>query len=426
MSLHPERAEFLARDVSRREFLRRSAGAAIALPGLAAILAACQERSDGSSSGATGGASATLASPDHPLALPTSDDNAPIADGLSLEPGPLRIFNWNDYIYKKVLKRFQDEFDVEIEYTQYTGMAEAISKIQNEAVEFDLFFPTIDHLRDLAVAKKIQPLNRSYLPNMTSNAWPRLLDPFYDQGGTYTAPYLTYTSGVGYRRDLVADEPSGDFPTAFDPFWDPQYRGEVGVLDEYRDTMAMALLHAGFDDVNTTDPAQIERAKNDLLDLIDTVAVNTTLPDYQALGEGTHVLRYVWSGNMNYTRYYLPKGTEPDVLGYYVPPGSVVGNDVMVLSKDAKSPVLAHAFINFLFDRTNALDNFSYEGYQPPLTGIETSGWLKAGFIPDNLQSTLVTEQHFEDGRQLVELPADADQAWQDAWAQFKAGVKSD
>jgi spermidine/putrescine transport system substrate-binding protein len=401
MSLHPQRTEFFAPGVSRREFLRRSAGAAIALPGLAAILAACQERSGGSSSGATGGASASLANPDHPLALPTSDDNPPIADGLSLEPGPLRIFNWNDYIYKKVLKRFQDEFDVEIEYTQYTGMAEAISKIQNEAVEFDLFFPTIDHLRDLAVAKKIQPLNRSYLPNMTSNAWPRLLDPFYDHGGTYTAPYLTYTSGVGYRRDL-------------------------GVLDEYRDTMAMALLHAGFDDVNTTDPAQIERAKNDLLDLIDTVAVNTALPDYQALGEGTHVLRYVWSGNMNYTRYYLPKGTEPDVLGYYVPPGSVVGNDVMVLSRDAKSPVLAHAFINFLFDRTNALDNFSYEGYQPPLTGVETSEWLKAGYIPDNLQSTLVTEQHFEDGRQLVELPADADQAWQDAWAQFKAGVKSD
>jgi spermidine/putrescine transport system substrate-binding protein len=410
--------------LGRRDFLRRSAGAAIALPGLAAILAACQERSDGGATGASGG-TAGLARPDNPVELPVFDDNPPIADNLSTEAGPLRIFGWNDYVYKKILKRFEDEMGVEIEYTPYTGMSEAISKIQNDAVEFDLFYPTLDHLRDLVAAKKIQPLNRSYLSNMTSIAWDRLLDPFYDKGGHYTAPYLTWTSGVGYRRDLVETEPTGDFTQAFDLFWDPTYEGQVGLLDEYRDTMSMALLHAGFDDVNTTDPAQIERARDDLLDMIDAVAVNTALTDYETLGEGVHALRYTWSGNMNYTRYYLPKGTSTDVLGYYVPPGSVVGNDVMVLGKDAQSPVLAHAFIDFLFDKTNALDNFSYEGYQPPLNGIEESEWLSAGYIPDTLHTTLVTEQHFVDGKQIVELPADADQAWQDAWAQFKAGVRS-
>jgi spermidine/putrescine transport system substrate-binding protein len=411
--------------LGRREFLRRSAGAAIALPSLAAVLAACRQRENPSGGVGASGATAGLARPDHPVELPVTDDNPPIDDGLSPEAGPLRIFNWNSYIYKKVLKRFESEFGVDIEYTEFTGMSEAISKIQNDAVEFDLFFPEIDHLRDLVLAKKIQPLNRSYLPNMTANAWPRLLDPFYDQGGHYTAPYLTWTSGVGYRRDLVDQEPSGDFPQAYDVFWNPAYKGEVGVLDEYRDTIAMALLHAGFDDVNTTETSQIDRARDDLLDMIDAVAVNTAIPDYQALGEGTHVVRYVWSGNMNYTRYYLPKGTSPDVLGYYVPPGSVVGNDVMVVAKDAKSPVLAHAFINFLFDRQNALDNFGYEGYQPPLNGVSESEWLSAGYIPENLHTTLVTEQNFIDGRQLVELPPDADQAWQDAWARFTSGVRS-
>jgi spermidine/putrescine transport system substrate-binding protein len=427
MDPHRERVGPSTPRPSRREFLRRSAGAAIALPSFAAILAACQERSDGGGGNGGGGGEtgSGLASPDNPIALPLTDDNPPIADGLSPESGPLRVFNWNDYVYKKVLKRFEDEYGVEIEYTPFTGMSEAISKIQNDAVEFDVFFPTIDHVRDLAVAQEIQPLNRSYLPNMTANAWPQLLDPFYDQGGSYTAPYLTWTSGVGYRRDLVDTEPSGDFTQAFDLFWDPTYRGQVGVLDEYRDTMAMALLHAGFDDVNTTDPAEIERARDDLLDMIDAVAVNTALADYEALGEGVHALRYAWSGNMNYTRYYLPNGTGPEVLGYYVPPGSVVNNDVIVVAKDAANPVLAHAFIDFLFDRDNALDNFGYEGYQPPLTGVETGEWLERGFIPENLETTLVTEQHFDEGRQIVELPADADQMWQDAWAQFKAGVRS-
>src|SRR4029078_3920798 len=110
--------------------------------------------------------------------------------------------------------------------------------------------------------------------------------------------------------------------------------GKVGVLDEYRDTIVMALLHAGFDDVNTTDQAQLDRARADLLDMIAAVAVTTALTDYESLGEGTHALRYAWSGNMNYTRYYLPKGVSTDVLGYYLPPGAVVSNDVIVVAKD--------------------------------------------------------------------------------------------
>ena len=43
-----------------------------------------------------------LAAPDRPATLPVFDDVPPIEDGLAPEPGPLRIFNWNDYIYKKV------------------------------------------------------------------------------------------------------------------------------------------------------------------------------------------------------------------------------------------------------------------------------------------------------------------------------------
>jgi spermidine/putrescine transport system substrate-binding protein len=424
MTLHPKEAEFLAARLNRREFLRRSAGAAFALSATGALVTACRERPE-EPDGGTGASEVPLARPDSPVELPLFDDNPPIGDGMSREGGPLRIFNWNDYIYKKVLKRFESEFGVEIEYTNFTGMAEAISKIQNEAVEFDLFFPTIDHLRDLVLAKKVQPLNRSYLPNFEANAWPQLQEPFYDLGGRYNVPYLTWTTGVGFRRDLVSEEPQGDFQSAFEPFWDPAYRGQVGVLDEYRDTMAMALLHAGTEDVNTTEPSAIDTAKQDLIELVELVAVNTALPDYQALGESVHALRYAWSGNMNYTRYYLSEETPVDVLGYYYPPGGVVGNDIIVLAKDAQSPVLAHEFVNFLFDRRNALDNFSYEGYQPPLTSIEKTEWLEKGFIPGNLETTVVTEEHFATGRQIVELPAEADQLWQDAWAEFKAGVKA-
>jgi spermidine/putrescine transport system substrate-binding protein len=424
---HPREQLSPGRTIDRRDFLRRSAGAAIALPSLAAILAACQSRTetDGGGGGLT---EVSLPRPNNPVALPTFDDNPPIDDGLSPEAGPLRIYNWNDYVWKKVLKRFEEEAGVEIEYTQFTGMSEAISKIQNGAIEFDLFFPTIEHLRTLALAKAIQPLNKSYLPNYTANAWPRLQDPWYDQGGVYATPYLTFKDGVGFRRDMVDPEPSGDPAAAFDIFWDPKYEGQVLLLSEYRETMAMSLLRNGASDVNTDDATEIQAAGDAILELINENGgelTSPTLSDYQALPEGTKALSFSWSGNMNYARYYLPKETPSDVMGFYYPPGSLALNDLIVVSSTATNPVLAHMFINFMYDRTNALDNFSYEGYQPPLMGVELDEWLERGVIPENLQTTIVNESDFETGQQIAPLEVAVDQLYQDAWASITAGAET-
>ena len=93
------------RPIDRRAFLQRAAAAGIALPSMAAILAAC---GDSGSSGGDASASAALqlARPDNPVTLPISADNPAIADGLDagvgatedlrlqrlhLEEGPQRV-----------------------------------------------------------------------------------------------------------------------------------------------------------------------------------------------------------------------------------------------------------------------------------------------------------------------------------------------
>ncbi|MBI2237076.1 MAG: spermidine/putrescine ABC transporter substrate-binding protein [Actinobacteria bacterium] len=417
---HP-RERLLSTRLSRRDFLRTSAGTAFALSGAGALLAACAKESGGGGGGG-GQEGIHLASRDNPVTLPLFDDIPPIADGLSPEPGPLRIYNWNDYIYKKVLKKFQDEFGVAIEYTQFTGMSEAISKVQSGAVDFDLFFPTIENLSKLVAAKFLQPLNHTYLTNWDANVWPRLKNPYYDQGSRYTVPYLTWKTGIGYRNDFVDDPAALAMP--FDVFWDPKYKGKVGLLDEYRETIGMALVRNG-EDMNSTDPAAIAAAGDSLKELIDLVNVEVSPGDYQKLAEGTSWVRYSWSGNINYARYYLPKGTPVDVLGYYYPPtgGWEVSNDLIVISRNAKNPVLAHMFINFLYDIDNGLTNFGYEGYQPPFVGVSDEEFMQAGYIPENLSMTLVRESDFETGVPILPVIPEVDQLYQDAWAEFKSGV---
>ena len=120
--------------------------------------------------------------------------------------GTLRIYNWNGYLWPKIKKDFAKEYGVKVEETFFYTMDEAIAKISSGAVDFDVFFPTVDRLGRLVVGKLLQPLNHDYLPNL-ANVWPSLQDPLYDKGSQYTVPYVTWTTGIGYRTDKVSTTP---------------------------------------------------------------------------------------------------------------------------------------------------------------------------------------------------------------------------
>ena len=188
----------------RREFIGRTALGALALSGTGTLLSACGG-SDGGSGGAT---TLSLARPDNPVTLPLFEDNVAIASGLAPEQGPLRIYNWAEYIDKVTVRKWAKDLGVEVQITTFATMDEAIAKISSGAADFDLFFPTPDRLERMVLAKQLQPLNLDYVPNL-KNVWPSLQDPFYDQGSQYTVPYTIYTTGIGYRTDKVAKAPGG-------------------------------------------------------------------------------------------------------------------------------------------------------------------------------------------------------------------------
>jgi spermidine/putrescine transport system substrate-binding protein len=127
-------------------------------------------------------------------------------------------------------------------------------------------------------------------------------------------------------------------------------------------------------------------------------------------------------------QYYLPKGVDYTVLGYWYPAdkGGAVGSDTIAILRSAKNPVLAHEFLNFFLDEQNAYDNFfNFTGYQPPQNSLDPDRLVADGVVPTHLASCVVRPEDFDKGHILLELDPDTDMIWQDAWAQFKAGVKA-
>ena len=111
----------------------------------------------------------------------------------------------------------------------------------------------------------------------------------------------------------------------FDVFWDEQYAGKVGLLNEYRETLGMALLRNGGTDFNSTDPTELADAADSLIELIDLVNVEVGPGDYQRLAEGISHVRYSWSGNMNYAQWYLPEGRRDRRARLLLPAGGRLG-----------------------------------------------------------------------------------------------------
>ena len=415
------------RSVTRRDFLRRSLAAGVALPSAAAILAACggNDGDGGPGPGDGNGVDFSLTpTPDSPVKYPIYDDNPMIASGLDPETDTtFTVFNWIDYLWPKKLRDFGEKYGVKTELTTFYNSETAVERIRSGELQADIYFPTYDYLPRLVAAKLMQPLNHDYLPNI-ANLWPSIQSPFYDQDSQYSVPYTIYTTGIEYLRPEVAKVPE-DYDDPYDIFWDAANAGKVGLYDEYREVFSMALLRNGVEDINTGDEAAIEQAKEDIIDLIATTEARLTINGaYAKLPAGTFYVHQSWSGDTVAAQYYVANGYKATDLGFWFPgTGGVIGNDMMAIPANAKNPVLAHLFINFLLEDKTALQNFGWVGYQPPLTSIEPDTLVKDGWVAENIKTAVVTEDQFATNKLILPLDPNIDATYLDAWEEITSGA---
>ncbi|HET7173445.1 MAG TPA: spermidine/putrescine ABC transporter substrate-binding protein [Nocardioidaceae bacterium] len=405
--------------ISRRDLLKGAAGVGAAM-GLSSVLAACGA---GASGKPTASLPSDLARPNHPVKWPIYSADKPIASGLSPERNAtLKLYNWTAYINKKVVKNFEKKYNCTVQITTFNTMDEALAKLQTGQLDFDVFIPTVDVLGPLIESKQLRPLNHSYIPNITQ-AWKEFQNPFYDQGWRYTVPYTIYTTGIAWRKDKVAGEPSDmSNPWAFP--WQGKYKGRVAILDDYRESMSLGLLKNGITNLNTTDVSQLTAAKKSLLKLAALTDVHIDNNDWRNVPSGQIWIHHAWSGDMAAAEYYMPKGTPVSVVGYWFPSDGKgpVANDTMAVLAGGQNPVLAHLFLNYFLDLHNALENIGWNGYMQPLNKVTPALLIKEQILPKALSSTVVRESDFNTGLQELELPASARAVWQQDWLEVSQG----
>jgi spermidine/putrescine transport system substrate-binding protein len=406
----------------RRRFLQGGMG----LSALAALGGASAATSvlTGCASDLAGSGKLPLPRPGNPVKWPVFAGNTAIKSGLEAErDATLQVYIWEAYINQDIVNSFAKKYKCKVQLSTFNTMNEALSKLRS-GLTFDVLVgATPDVLGQVIEGQLAQPLNHSYIPNI-SQAWPDYRDPFYDVGWQYTVPYTIYTTGITWRKDLVHENPYAmKNPWAMP--WQAKYRGRVAILDDYREGICLGLMKNGIFNLNTTDYKQVALSRQSLQELTSLVNLRISQTDYSDVPAGQTWISSAWSGDMAAAPSYMPKGVNVDVIGYWFPPSGrgPVNNDTTMVLKGASNPVLAHQFLNYLLDLPVALDNISWNGYMQPLNGVTPQVLVKEQILPPSLTSTVVQPSTFKAGLFELQLPVDTDALWQQAWLVVSNGI---
>ena len=272
----------------------------------------------------------------------------------------IKVYNWEDYIDREVLKIFEEETGCHVNYVTFSQNEDMYTKLSTGAESYDVVIPSEYMIERLIKEDLVEELNLDNIPNM-ANVVDNLLDPIYDPGNAHSIPYMWGTLGIVYNTEMV-EEPV----TSWNALLDEKYAGEIFMMDSMRDTVAIGLIMNGYS-VNSDSEEELEAAREWLLAQKDSNVLGGYILDQakDMMAGNEAAMAVMYSGD---ALYAIEKN---DALAYVIPDeGSNIWVDGMCVPKSAKNKEAAECFINFMCRPDIAQMNMDYIYYSSPIKQV--------------------------------------------------------
>ncbi len=211
-------------------------------------------------------------------------------EGASGEGRPvLHYFTWSDYVGPEIIREFERREQAKVVVDTFSSNEELLAKLQSGATGYDVAVPSDFMVAIMMQQGLLSELDRTQLPN-AADLEPHLRAPHFDPEGQYSVPYLWGTVGIGYDSAVITTPPD-----SWSVLWDPRYRGRISMLNDQREVFG-AVLRAMGRSMNSTDPKEIEAAKESLLRQKPLVKTYTSDHYDQLLASGEVILAHGWGG----------------------------------------------------------------------------------------------------------------------------------
>lgn len=318
------------------------------------------------------------------------------------------VYNWGEYLDPEVLNMFEEETGIEVVYDEYETNETMYPKVASKAAEYDVVCPSDYMIQKMIENNLLAEIDFDQVPNIKN------IDPNYikqsrdfDPENKYSVPYCVGTVGILYNKTMV-DEPVD----SWDILWNDKYKDNILMQDSVRDAFMVALKKLGYS-MNSTDPEELEEAKQALIDqkpltqayVVDQVR-DKMIGNEAAIG-------VIYSGEAIYTQ------RENSDLEYVIPKeGTNVWIDSWCILKDAPNKENAEKFINFLCRPDIALMNFEYITYSTPNT--EARKLIE----DDDIRNSTIAFPDLSQYKNLETfryLGEDADRLYNELWKEVKS-----
>lgn len=249
----------------------------------------------------------------------------------------LNVFNWTEYMPDSVLKLFEEETGIKVNYSTYSSNEDMLAKVQSEASgTYDIVIPSDYMVELMAKQGLLEEINKENIPNL-KNISPAYLDQYYDRGNVYTLPYLGGVATLCVNTSKVS-EPI----TSYKQLFDSQYKNSLVVLDDPRIIIGMVAKSMGYT-VSETDDTVLDEIKGKLLELKPNIVSYDSDSPKSIMIDGTASIGCIWNAEIA-----MSISENPDIEIVFPEEGAVLFLDNMAIPKGSKNKENAEKFIDFI------------------------------------------------------------------------------
>ena len=328
--------------------------------GSALILAACGKKEEPAPAPA-----APVAAAPAPAAEPAKPAG-PVFDDEKV----LNIYNWPDYIPEGMIAAFEKETGIKVNYDTFETNEALHAKLVAGNTGYDIVVPGTVFAPTQIKGGLLQPLKKDQIPNL-ANMDPEIMKVLTgaDPDNAHLVPWAWGFTTVGINKTKVEKALGG--MAMPENVWDLVFKAEytsklkscgIAYLDSPTEIIPVALHYIGKDAYSES--ADDYKAANEMLAKVrkDVRIFSSTMIDDIAGGKACVAI--AWSGDVNQAAARAKENGSKDVIEALLPStGALIFFDTMAVTKDAKHPNNAAAFIDFYLRPENAAAMANDMGY---------------------------------------------------------------
>lgn len=315
------------------------------------------------------------------------------------EEAQMVLFTWQGVFPQEVLDGFTEKTGVKIVYSNFDTDETMLEKLsQAGGGDYDVIVADDYIIEQAAANGLVSELNREILTNF-ENINPLYQGQFYDPDDKYTVPY-----GAGIPL-IVYDPEAVDFEiTSYEDLWNLALKDSVALIGNYRVINGITQLTMG-KTMNEEDPDVIAKTGEKLLELAPNVRLIQDDNTQNALLNGEASAAFLYTSQVT-----AALAENPELKVVY--PEEGLGFGIMAAFVPSKAPnaEAANQFLNYILEPEVTKQCMEYIGYYNTNKAAD-----------EIMDPALVVPEHVTKGEIIQNVNAEANEAYNKNWIEFKA-----